>query len=75
MDYSFDVLTSQISNLGLYNWFYYIYFTCYLLTCSCMPMRMTRFLIHAPWLGYIDTRVLVPARHLAFTTPLAGEFW
>jgi len=26
------------------------------------------------WFGFIDTRVLIFARHLAFTLPLAGEF-
>ena len=45
LDYSFDVLISRISNLGLYNWFYRIYFTCYLLTCSCMLTLTTRFSI------------------------------
>jgi len=75
LDYSFDVLTSQIDNLGLYNWFYHIYFTCYLFTCSCMLMLMTRFSIHALWLGFINTRVIIYARHLVFTAPLVGEFW
>ena len=46
MDYSFDILTSRISYLGLYNWFYYIYFNCYLLTCSCIHVLMIQFLIH-----------------------------
>ena len=27
------------------------------------------------WFGFIDTRVLIYARHLAFASPLAGEFW
>ena len=26
------------------------------------------------WFGYIDTRVLILARHLAYTIPLTGEF-
>ena len=43
MDYSFDVLTSRISNLGLYNKFYHVYFTYCLLTCSCMSVLTTRF--------------------------------
>jgi len=30
LNYSFDMLISLISNLGLYNWPYRIYFTCYL---------------------------------------------
>jgi len=75
LDYSFDVLISRIYNLSLYNWFYHIYFTCYLLTCSCMPMFTTRFSMHDLVLRFIDTRVLIPACHLAFTIPLVGEFW
>ena len=27
------------------------------------------------WLGFIDTHVLISTRHLAFASPLAGEFW
>ena len=27
------------------------------------------------WFGFIDTRVLILVRHLAFASPLAGEFW
>jgi len=75
LDYPFDVLTSQISNMGLYSWFYHIYFTCRLLTCSCMPMLTTRFSIHTPWLGFIYTYVLIYACHLALTSPLIREFW
>jgi len=36
---------------------------------------MTQFSIHALVLRFIDTRVLIPARHLVFTVPLAREFW
>jgi len=43
LDYSFNILTSWIDNLGLYNWFYHIFFTYCLLICSCMPMLMTQF--------------------------------
>jgi len=35
---------------------------------------MTRFLMHAFDSRFIDTRVPVPVRHLAFTTPLVREF-
>jgi len=41
LDYSFDVLTSQIGNLGLYNWFYHIYLL--LFTYSYMLMLTIRF--------------------------------
>ena len=36
LDYSFDVLISQIGILGLYNWFCHIYFTWCLTACSCV---------------------------------------
>jgi len=75
LDYFFNVLTSRIGNLCLCNWYYHIYFTCCLLTCSYMLMLTTQISIHALWLGFIDTRVLIYARHLAFTTLLIGEFW
>jgi len=39
-----------------------------------MPMLTTRFLMYALRLEFIDTRVPNYARHLAFTTPLIGEF-
>ena len=48
--------------------------TYYLFACSYMYMLMTRFLMHALGLGFIDTRVFILARHLAFATPLVEEF-
>ena len=74
LDYSFDVLISRISNLGVYNWFCHFYFTCYLISCFCMSVLTTWFSVHAVWLGFIDTRVVIYARHLAFILPLVGEF-
>jgi len=65
LDYSFNVLISRIRNLSLYNWFYHIYFTWCLITCSCVFMLTTRFSIHAFRFGFINTRVLVYACHLA----------
>ena len=48
--------------------------TYYLSACSYMCVLMTRFLMHALGLGFIDTRVFILACHLAFATPLVGEF-
>jgi len=74
LDYSLYVLISRISNLGLYNWFFHIYFSWYLITCSCMPVLTIQFLIHGFWLEFIDTRVLIYARQLALILPLVVEF-
>ena len=73
LDYSFDVPISRISNLSLYNWFYYIYFTWCLIACSCVSVLTIWFLIHALWLEFIDTRVLVPAYHVALASLLVGK--
>jgi len=43
-------------------------------TCSCMLVLTPWFSLHAFQLGFIDTRVPDYARHLAFITPLVGEF-
>jgi len=45
--------------------------------CAIFPRSVlrTRFSVHTLWLGFIDTHMLTCARHLAFTTPLVGEFW
>jgi len=75
LDYSFDALISRIDNLGLYNWFCHIYFTCCLLACSCMPVLRTRFSIHVFWLEFIGTRMLIYARQLTLILLLVGEFW
>ena len=73
MSYSFDILTSRIGNLSLYNKFYHIYFTCYLLILPA-PYAYAHDTVsmHALGLRFIDVRVLVHARHLAFTIPLVG---
>jgi len=38
-----------------------------------MSVLTIQFLIHARRLEFINTRVLVPRRHLALTSPLVGE--
>jgi len=75
LDYSFDVLTLQIGILSLYNWFYHIYFTWYLLACSCMLVLTIRFSIHTIWLKFINTHVFIYARHLVLISSLVGDFW
>jgi len=52
------------------NWFCYIYLSYCLLACSYMPVLTTQFSMHAFLFRFIDTRMHVPARHLAFATPL-----
>jgi len=75
LNYSFDVLISRIGNLSLYNWFCCNYFTCCVITCSCMLVLTTQFSIHALWLEFIDKCVLIYTRYLALVLPLIGEFW
>ena len=59
LDYSFDVLISWISNLGLYNWFPYSYFTYCLISCSyvfifTIHLSCTRVPdMHATWLYHM----------------------
>ena len=63
------VLFYQFSALIiLYHAYYLFDITYYLSACSCMPVFTTL------WLRFIDTRVIIPARHLALTTPLVGKF-
>ena len=68
LNYSFNVLISQIDNLGLYNWFRHIYFTWYLISCSCMPVLMTRFLIYA-------FSEFESSRHLQIWFDVDIQFW
>ena len=71
-------------------YFIYRLFTCSYHFISCMFLTWYRLLslylllhacAHDPvfnaclWFGFIDTHVLIYARHLAFTSPLAEEFW
>ena len=50
---------------------------CHLLypSCSCMHVLTNTIFYACLCLGFIDTHVLIYARHLAFASPLAGEFW
>ena len=73
-------LTSSI----LFHWspvliiLYHVYslldITYYLSVCSCLPVLTIWFSIHAPSIWIYRYTMLIPARHLAFTTPLLGEF-
>jgi len=50
-------------------WYHLLYL--YLLLYACAHDTIFNTLL---WLEFIDTHVLNPARHLAFVTPLVGEF-
>jgi len=58
-----------------YHKYFLLDITCYISTFFCMLVLMTQFSMHDydSDLPY-DTRVLIYARHLAFASPLAGEF-
>ena len=73
LNYSFDILISWISNMSLYNWFYHICFTYYIIASLCVSVLTTRFSTHAFPFGFIDTRELVCARHLVLILPLVGQ--
>jgi len=49
--------------------------TYYLSACSCMPCSWYDFQYILFWFRFIDTRVVIPARRLTFTTPFVGGFW
>jgi len=51
-------------------WYHLLYV--YLLLYACAHDTVFNACL---WFGFIDTRVLIYARHLTFTSPLAGEFW
>ena len=50
------------------------YITWCLTVYTCVPVIMTLFFIHAFLFRFIDTHVLLYARHLALILPLVGEF-
>jgi len=51
-------------------WYHLLYI--YLLLHACAHAMIFNACL---WFGFIDTRVLIYARHLAFASQLAGEFW
>jgi len=52
----------------------FVYLITWCLIHDQMRMLMTQFLMHAFRFGFIDTCVLIYARHLALILPLIGEF-
>ena len=46
----------------------------YLLVLACLCLRHD-FFNACLWFEFVDTLVLVYARHLAYTSPFAGEYW
>jgi len=77
LDYPLEVSISWIYLLSPYNWFCHIYLSYYLMphSYSCVIVLTTRFSMHTLLFRFTDTRVLILTHHLAFTTPLVGEFW
>jgi len=51
-------------------WYHLLYI--YLLLYACPHYTVFNAYL---WFGFIDTRVLIFARHLALASPLAREFW
>jgi len=77
LDYPLEVSISWIYLLGPYNWLCHICLSHHLMphSCSCVLVLTIWFSMHTLLFRFIDTRVLIFARHLAFTTPLVREFW
>jgi len=75
LDYPLEGSTLWIYLLNSYNWFCHISLSHHLMpySCSCVLVFTIRFSMHALLFRFIDTCVLVFARHLAFATPLVGE--
>jgi len=58
-----------------YNCLCHLYTSHHLMSHSCSGVHAQDMFFNACfWFGFIDIRVLIPARHLAFITPLVGEF-
>ena len=74
LDYPLEISISWIYLLSLYNWFYRFCTSHRLVPLTCFGVYDNDTIFNAYFWFVIDTRVLIPARHLAFITPLVGEF-
>jgi len=75
LDYPLEVSISWIYLLSPYNWFCRFCTSHHLISLLCSGVYAHNTVFNAYfWFRFIDTRVLVPACHLAFITPLVGEF-
>jgi len=76
LNYPLEVSISWIYLLSSYFWFCHFCIFQHLMphSCSCMLVLTTRFLLHALWLMFVNTRVVIYARHLAFIKLLVREF-
>jgi len=75
LDYPLELSISWIYLLSPYKWFCHFCTSHHLMPLSCSGVYVHDTVFNACfWFRFIDTRVLVPARHLAFITPLIGEF-
>jgi len=68
--YSTSLLSYLIIPWVFPAWYHLLYI--YLLLLACAHDTVFNACL---WFRFIDTRVLIYARHLAFASPLAGEFW
>ena len=76
LDYSLEVPISWTYLYSSYNCFCHLCISYHLKPHSCSNVFAHDSIFNAcPWFKFFDTRVLVSAHHLAFITPLVGEFW
>ena len=74
LGYPLELSISLIYLLSPCNWFYHWCTSHHLMPLSYSGVYAHTIFNACFWFGFINTRVLVPARHLAFTTSLVGEF-
>ena len=76
LDYPLKISTSWIYLLSPYNWFCHICTSHLLEPPSCLGVYAHDIVFNACfWIRFINTSVLIPARHLAFTTHSLWSFW
>ena len=68
--YSTSLLLLSYHTMSIPAWYHLLYI--YLLLHACAHDTVFNACL---WFEFIDTRVLISARHLALTSPLVGEFW
>jgi len=76
LDYPLEISISWIDLLSPYNWFCHFYTSHYLMSHSCLACLCSRHNFQCMSFN-LDLSIYVPvhAHHLAFTSPLVGEFW
>ena len=70
MFHSTSLLLLSNHTMSIPAWYHLLFIYLLLFACAYNTIFNAWF-----WFGFIDTRMLIFARHLAFASPVAGEFW